>query len=122
MPSHTLIAAFRAARDRHAARVADLIPLLIEMALMTVAEVLPGAKALETEGEMNEDWIFTLRVQRVLDRNGTALYDVAAGDADPAVEETTDEVGFEYLDLLLDLTGDQYLGRRRVERTPGAAA
>ena len=114
MPNPSLTEAFDAAQRRHADAVADLVPLLVEMALSSVAEVLPGATVLETEGEMNEDWRFTLRIQRVLGVGGEALYDVETGHDDPGVETRIDEVGFEYLDLLLDVTGDDYLGRKTV--------
>lgn len=87
MPSPELIAAFDAASMRHSVAVADLVPLLIEVALAAVAEVLPGAEVLETEGEMNEDWAFTLRIQRVLDANGDVLYDIGAGHDDPEAVE-----------------------------------
>jgi hypothetical protein len=120
MPSPSLIAAFDAAQQRHAEAVAGLVPLLIEMALTTVAEALPGATVLETEGEMNEDWLFTLRIQRVLDADGAVLYDIGVGHDDPEVETRIDEVGFEYLDLLLDLTGDDYLARKTVSWPIGA--
>jgi hypothetical protein len=59
----------------------------------------------------NEDWLRVLRVRRILDADGAVLFDVAHG-ADRAVEEAVDEIGTEYLDLLLDLTGDEYMGRR----------
>ena len=114
VPSQSLIEAFTAAQQRPADAVAGLVPLLIEMALTTVAEVLPGATVLETEGEMNEDWLFTLRLQRVLGTDGAVLYDIGVGHHDPEVETRIDKVGFEYLDLLLDLTGDDYLGRKTV--------
>ena len=114
MPSPTIVAAFDEAQQRHAEAVAALVPLLIETALTTVAEALPGAVLLETEGEMNEDWLFSLRIQRVLDADGGVLYDIGIGHDDPAVETRIDEVGFDYLDLLLDLTGDDYLGRKTV--------
>ncbi|MCB0977380.1 MAG: hypothetical protein KDB35_14275 [Acidimicrobiales bacterium] len=117
MPSISLTEAFDAARERHAAAVAELIPLLIDMALTSLAEALPGAEVLETDGEMNEDWHLTLRVQRVLDGNGETLYDDAVGHDDPEVEETIDRVGFEYLDMVLDLTGDEYLGTKTVHRS-----
>lgn len=116
MPEPSLTAAFDAAYQRHTEAVAELDPLLVEMALATVAEVLPGADILETEGEMNEDWAFTLRIQRVLDADGGVLYDASAGHEDPEVETTIDEVGFDYLDLLLDITGEEYLGRRTISR------
>jgi hypothetical protein len=116
MPSPELTAAFDAAQQRHTDAVAELVPLLVEMAMATVAEALPGADKLETEGEMNEDWAFTLRIQRVLDADGDVLYAIGAGHDDPVVETTIDEVGIEYLDLLLDLTGEDYLGRKTVAR------
>jgi len=119
MPSPSIVAAFDAAQQRHAEAVAALVPLLIEMALTSVAEALPGAMVLETEGEMNEDWLFTLRVRRVLDADGGVLYDMDTGHDDPGVETLIDEVGFEYLDLLLDLTGDDYLGRKTVSLPVG---
>jgi hypothetical protein len=117
MPNQSLIEAFNQANERHAAAVAELVPLLIEMALTTVAEVLPGAEVIETEGEMNEDWLSTLRIQRVLDGNGTSLYEIVDGHGDANVEEAIDRVGFEYLDLLLDLTGDDYLGHKTIQRS-----
>ncbi len=121
VPSQSLIESFDTAQRRHAEAVADLVPLLIEMALTSVAEALPGATVLETDGEMNEDWLFTLRIQRVLDAGGDVLYDIETGHDDPRVETCIDEVGFEYLDLLLDLTGDDHLGRKTVARPSTAA-
>lgn len=120
MPNPSLIDAYNAAQQRHSAAVADLVPLLIEMALATVAEALPGAAVLETEGEMNEDRLFTLRIQCVLDAEGGVLYDIGVGHDDPEVENRIDEVSFEYLDLLLDLTGDDFLGSKRVSLPTGA--
>jgi len=119
VPEPSLTAAFDAAQQRHTEAVTELALLLVEMALATVAEALPGADTLETEGEMNEDWAFTLRIQRVLDTDGGVLYDVGVGHGDPVVESTIDEVGFDYLDLLLDLTGEEYIGRKTLSRVEG---
>lgn len=116
MPSSSLVDAFSTAQERHAAATADLVLLLTEMALATIVEVLPGAVALETEGEMNEDGLSTLRIRRVLDENGVGLYDTRIGDDDHHVEEIIDKIGCNYLDLLLDLTGDDYLGYETVSR------
>ena len=54
------------------------------------------------------------RRQRVISLDGRVLYDIgfAAGDE---VEEMIDAVGIEYLDLLLDLTGDDYLGAKSID-------
>lgn len=116
MPNPSLLQALDAAQARHAEAAADLAPLLIEIALATVTDVLPDAEVLATRGEMNEDWLFTLRIQRVLDSNGRVLYDVSVGHDDRHVEETIETVDCEYLDLLLDVTGDDYLGNKVVSR------
>jgi len=54
----------------------------------------------------------------VRDRDGIVLYDVSAADDDPAVEQRLDEVGVEFLDPLLHITGEDYFGRATVAR-PG---
>lgn len=95
--------------------VAQLVPVLEAMALDNIGDILPGAHRLEVEGRINEDWIPTLRIQRVVDEGGAVLFDVATGHGDERVEEMIDEVGVEYLDLLLDLTGDDYMGHREVD-------
>jgi hypothetical protein len=117
VPSASLIEAFDAACARHSAAVAELVPLLIEMTFEFVTEMLPRADVLVVQGEMNEDWAFTLRVQCVLDRQGGVLYDIEIGHADPAVEDTIDQVGVDYLDPLMHLTGDKYLGRSSITLT-----
>lgn len=114
MPRPSLTESFDAAVERHSLAVEALVPLLLEMTGATVADALPGAAVLETDGEMNEDWAFTLRIRRVLDGDGVVLYDIDSGHDDPDVEHTIDMVGFEDLDRLLDLTGDEYLGRRAI--------
>jgi hypothetical protein len=73
----------------------------------------PTAARIDVEGWMSEDWLRVLRARRVLDAEGVVLFDVALG-ADPDLEETIDEVGTEYLDLLLDLTGDAYMGHHEL--------
>ena len=89
-----------------------------EFAEHRVVAVLPAATTLELNGSFNEDWLRVLRIERVLDRAGRVLYDAAAGGTD-AVETVIDEVNTEYLDLLMDLTGDAYLGRHEVTMVPG---
>lgn len=116
MPDQALLEAFREAHARHAAAVAEFVPLLIDVALATIADVLPGTEVLETNGEMNEDWAFTLRIQRVLDRDGTVLYDVTVGDDDGRVEDVIGTVEHKYLDTLLDLTGEDYFGTQQITR------
>jgi hypothetical protein len=79
-----------------------------------VRDVLPTAHRLEVLGEMNEDWAWTLRIQRVLDAGDRVLFDVAVG-ADADVEDHLHEVGVDYLDLLLDITGEDYFGTKVIE-------
>lgn len=72
---------------------------------------------LDVYGEINEDWAFALRIQRVRDGEGRVVYDAGKGHDDPVVEDAIDQVGVDYLDLLLDLTGDEYLGRTPISRS-----
>jgi hypothetical protein len=117
MPDAALVAEYRRAHDDYSRTARELEPLVIRMALDRTAELLPGAYALEVHGRVNEDWIPVLRIQRVLDEHRAVLFDIEDGHDDPAVEEGIDEVGTEYLDLLLDLTGDDYIGDRTIDRT-----
>lgn len=50
----------------------------------------------------------------VISLDGRVLYDVAVV-AEDEVEDMIDEVGIEYLDLLLDLTGDDFMGAKSIE-------
>jgi hypothetical protein len=71
--------------------------------------VLPAAESVIVLGAMNEDGAFALRIQRVLDTAGGVIFDVTVG-ADREIENVIDEVNVEYLDVLLNLTGDRYMG------------
>jgi hypothetical protein len=91
------------------------VPLVERMALQSVAEVLSGATTLEVHGAHNEDLLPTLRITRVRDASGHELFDVDAGHENQRVEAMIDRVDTEYLDLLLDLTGDQYMGTGAID-------
>lgn len=43
------------------------------------------------------------------------LFDVAEGHDDRRVEDAIDEANADYLDLLLDLTGNLYMGNHTLE-------
>ena len=116
MTTDVVRARYREALDHHRAAVDALVPLAIEMAFTTLREALPTAHAIETRSEFTEDWLRTLRIERVLDETGTAIFDIDDGHPDPVVEEAIALVGVDYLDLLLDLTGDQYTGGARIAR------
>ena len=75
MPSADLIARHREALDVYSAAVAFLTPLLEEMAVAEVRDVLPAANQIQVLGEMNEDWAWRLRIQRVLDAKGNVQFD-----------------------------------------------
>ncbi len=96
-----LIRAFQRAREAHTNATGELVPLLVRMALKAVQDVLPGAAQLEVRGELNEEWLQILRIQRVLDAADVVLFDVTVGHDDEAVESTIDEVNIEYLDRLV---------------------
>ncbi len=110
MPSTQLTTAYRVALKRHDEARRALVPLLEQMAIETLAEVLPGAARLDAVGEINEDWIPTLRIERVLTASGEALFDASQGHLERAVEDAIDTVNVEYLDVLIDITGDDYMG------------
>lgn len=92
-----------------------LAELAERLALETLAGVLPGASVLKVHGAFNEDWLRTLRVRHVLAADGTVLFDVEQGHNDPLVEAAIDDVNTEFLDVLLDLTGDAYMGPTAIE-------
>lgn len=110
MPTPELVSEYRAARERYDAAAEALRAQLVNMAFATLSEVLPGATSIEAFGEYNEDWIPTLRIQRVRSADGEVLFDVDAGHPNRAVEDAVDKVDIEYLDVLIDITGDQQMG------------
>lgn len=115
MSNQNLVAEFRTTRNQWDALGQALAPLAEQLAFETVAGVLPGAAVIEVRGEINEDWLRILRIQRVVSGEGDVLFDVAEGHEDRRVEDAIDEANAEYLDLLLDLTGDLYMGNHTLE-------
>lgn len=105
-----LEAEFSRVLDEWQALGRTLAELSERFALEALVDVLPGASVVVVHGEFNEDWLRTLRVRRVLTADGTVLFDVEEGHHDPQVEAAIDDVNTEYLDLLLDLSGDTYMG------------
>lgn len=115
MPDAQVVVEFRRSLAEYEQTRILLAPLAAGMALATVADVLPATRALEVRGEYNEDSLPILRIERVLDQAGAALYEAAEGHAERRVEDTIDQVNTEYLDLLLDLTGDAYIGINAID-------
>jgi hypothetical protein len=114
MPDAALVATYERLLEAHRRAAADLVPVLEELALAPIRDVLPDAHRLQVHGEFNEDWLPTLRIHRVVGRDGTVLFDSAIGDPDERVHEVVDEVEVEYLDLLVELTGDDYMGSKEL--------
>jgi hypothetical protein len=114
VPADELIGRHRIALAAFSAAVDRLVPVLEEIALAAVRDVLPTAHRLEVLGEMNEDWAWTLRIERVVDADDRVLFDVAAG-ADVDLDDHMHEVGVDYLDPLLDVTGEDYFGTNVIE-------
>ena len=115
MPNQDLATDFKRTRDQWNALGQALAPLAERLAVETVADALPAAQVIEVRGEFNEDWLRILRIERVLSAAGEVLFDVTAGHDDRRVEDAIDEVNYEYLDLLLDLTGDLHMGNSVIE-------
>lgn len=106
---------FSRALDEWQALGRTLAEMSERLAAATVVDLLPGASVVEARGEFTDDWLRVLRVRRVLTADGAVLFDVADGHEDPRVERAIDEVNSEYLDLLLDLTGDTYMGTTSID-------
>lgn len=98
-----------AVRD-HRAAASRLVVLVRRMAMETLRDVMPGASSVGAVGEFNEDWIPTLRIQRVSDAEGRVLFDADVGHPDGEVEDAVDFVDTEYLDVLIDLAPGDYFG------------
>lgn len=111
MPDTQLAARYHDALSHPQASLDELASLSRLMAIDALAEVLPGAGVIEALGQLDEDWVPRLRIQRVLDGDGGTLFDIDVGHPDRAVEDTVDLVDIEYLDVSIDLTGDEYIGR-----------
>ena len=68
----------------------------------------------------NEDWTPTLRPERALSACGEVLFIASQGHLGRAVEDAIGPVNVEYLDVLIDTMGDDYMGSvtiDSVERT-----
>lgn len=120
MPTPEIESAYRAARERCEAAAEELRTQLVTIALASLSEVLPGAASIDAIGEFNEDWVPTLRIQRVRSTDGRVLFDVDAGQPERAVEDTIDTVDIEYLDVLIDITGDGYMGANTIDSSDAA--
>lgn len=112
-----LRAAFDAVLARYTADAERLTELAERLAMAEVRAVLPGAAVVVVHGWMNEDWLKVLRIQRVRSVTEEILFDVEAG-ADAEIEDALHEIGTELLDLLVDLTGDTYMGTQEFEVGP----
>lgn len=51
----------------------------------------------------------------MLDASRNVLFDVDNGHPDLSVEDAVDMVNTEYLDVLIDLTGDEYMGSTTID-------
>lgn len=114
MPDADLIAEFRKQRDEWDGLGQMLAATAERLAIETIVDALPNAATVELFGEFNEDWLRILRIRQVRSSTAEVLFDVAEGHDDPRVEAAVDEANFEYLDLLLDLTGDLHMGRSSI--------
>jgi hypothetical protein len=115
MPNTDLIAELERIQAQWNTLGQTLASLAERVALESVAEALPGSALLDVRGEVNEDGLRILRVQRVRSVAGEVLFDVAEGHDDPQVEDAIDQANTEYLDLLLDLTGDELMGSTQID-------
>lgn len=112
-------AEFEAVLVQYTAAGERLAQLAEQLALAEVRTLLPEAAVVEVHGWMNEDWLKVLRIRAVRSDTGTTLFDVEAG-AEPEIEDALHEIGTELLDLLVDLTGDAFMGTYTLEVGPAS--
>lgn len=106
-------AEFEAVLGQYTAVGERLASLAEHLALAEVRRLLPDGAVVEVHGWMNEDWLKVLRISSVRSATGAVLFDVEAG-AEPEIDDTLHEIGTELLDLLVDLTGDTYMGTQEL--------
>lgn len=104
-----LRAEFDAALARYTADAERLADLAERLAMAEVRALLPGVSVVVVDGWMNEDWLKVLRIRSVRSATEEILFDIETG-AEPEIEDALHETGSELLDLLVDLTGDAYMG------------
>lgn len=117
MPTPEMVSEYRAARERYDMAAVDLQNQLVRMTLTTLADVLPGTESVDAVGSYDEDLIPTLRIQRVRSVEGEDLFDVDRGHPTRAVEDAVDRVDIEYLDVLIAVTGNRYMGAVTIARS-----
>jgi hypothetical protein len=111
VPDYELRSRYRTLLDQHSRLGRDLTELLRLAIIDLPREVLPGSSVAEVHGHINEDWLTVLRIERVLDEAGGVLFDVETGHPDRVVEDLIDRIDTEFLDHLVYLAPDAYLGR-----------
>lgn len=109
-PDYDLRSRYRDGLDRHSRLGRELVELLPAVSIDLLREVLPRTAAVEVYGEMNEDWLTVVRVERVLSPDGDILFNTTTGHPDRAVEDLIDRIDTEFLDHLVHLAPDAYLG------------
>lgn len=116
-PDYDLRTRYRDGLDRHSRLGRELVEMLPAVIIDLLREVLPDAASLEVHGEMNEDWRTVVRVERVLGPDGEVLFDATGGHPDRAVEDLIDRIDTEFLDHLVHLAPDAYLGHHTLGGT-----
>ncbi len=116
MVARVLRAQHAAARSRYDDALSELERVTIQVAIVTLADVLPGAASVVAFGDVDEDWIPRLRTQRVMAADGAVLFDANVGHPERAVEDAVDYIDIECLEVLIDLRPEAYSGDVEVGR------
>jgi hypothetical protein len=110
-PDYEMRSQYRAMLDQHSRLGRELVDVLPAVVIDLLREVLPETSTVDVHGEVNEDWLTVLRVERVLTNDGAVLFDSTTGHPDRAVEDLIDRINTEFLGELIYLAPDDYLGR-----------
>lgn len=114
--------ALETAKSNYSEAARRLAEMLEVVALGAVKHLFPAAHMITVKGSHGEEGEPRLRLQVILDADANVLW---SGDnpADDAVEDAISAIDMEYLDWLIDITGDEWFGQhdldgRRVAADP----
>lgn len=82
---------------------------LMEMASSAIGRAVPAATSVEVQGELNLDGAWTLRISRILGPAGEVLVG-PLGECDASIVEVLEEIETDFLDALMDATGNRLVG------------
>lgn len=113
MPTGTTIYAHSQTREAYYRARNEYALTLERMAAEAILELFEKADSVVLQGEDSYDSGPILRIQRILDNAENVLWDVE--DPDEDFEDQLSEIEHEFLDALIDITGDDWYGENSLD-------